>query len=451
MNRIYHYSLLIFSLLGLITLTGCGGGGGGTSSGSAPTIQNLQYSPTGAFLNDGSGTITINGSIDFTDPDGNVSSYYLTVYDSSMNIVSTLSGAIPATGITNGTLLLSLLVGTSVVENYSFAVYIKDAQNYSSNTLTGVFPVTGPIQLTTNIPDTGADRCYNATSVMNCPLSEAEPFFGQDYQFSSTPMSFTNNGDGTISDKVTGLMWQMTPAAVTYNWYEASGTYDATYNPTSTDVCRNLTLAGYTDWRLPERSELLSIVDYGSANPALDTTYFPDSSTYDYWVNTSYSTSDAWDVQFADGGVTTTSKTTGKHVQCVRGTAWGVSNFVDNHDGTVSDTISGLMWQQTAITDPYDWEAKLNTCANLNLAGYTDWRLPDIKELATTADAGTTLQMPTDSALFSSSTTNVTTNNSAWVMMLSPSNPAYINGQIIGDCCGGNSKTQSLGYTRCVR
>jgi hypothetical protein len=451
MNRICSNLLLIISLLSLINLNGCGGGGGGTSSGSAPSIQNMNYTPTGAFLNDGNGTITINGSIDFTDPDGNVSSYYLTVYDSNKNIVSALSGAIPASGITSGTLLISLLVGTTVVDNYSFAVYIKDAQNYSSNILTGTFPVTGPIQVTSNIPDTGADRCYNTTSVMNCPLSEAEPYYGQDYQFSSNPMSYTNNGDGTITDNVTGLMWQMTPDAVNYNWYEATGTYDATDNSTTTDVCGDLTLGGYTDWRLPEKRELLSIVDYGTENPAIDTSYFPDTSTYDYWANTAYSTTDAWNVQFADGAVTTASKTTGKHVQCVRGTTWGGGIFVDNHDGTVTDTVSGLMWQQTAMTVPYDWEAKLNACTNLNLAGHTGWRLPDIKELATTADAGIILQMPTDTALFSSSTTNVNTNNSVWVMMLSPSNPASINGQIIGDCCGGNSKTLYLGYTRCVR
>lgn len=447
MSRLIANLIIILSFLNLIA---CGGGGGG-SSGTPPSIQNLNYTPTGAFLNDGNGTITIDGSIDFNDPDGNVSSYYLTIYDSNNNVVESLSGAIPATGIKNGSLLISLLVGTTIVDNYRFEVYLKDAQNYSSNTLTGIFSVIGPTQVASNIPDTGMNKCYNSTSVMNCPLSESDPYYGQDFLYSTNPMSVTNNGDGTITDNVTALMWQMTPTAVDYNWYEATGTYDATYNPTAINICSNLTLGGYGDWRLPEKRELLSIVDYGTVNPAINTTFFPVSSTYDYWANTTYNTTDAWYVRFANGAATTAGKTVGKHVQCVRGAPWGGGVFVDNHDGTVTDTVSGLMWQQTAMTDPYDWEAKLTACTNLSLAGYTDWRLPDIKELATTVDAGSSLTMSTDAALFSSSTTNVNVNNSMWVMMLSPSNPAYINGEIIGDCCGGSSKGLILGYTRCVR
>ncbi|MEJ2397667.1 MAG: DUF1566 domain-containing protein [Gammaproteobacteria bacterium] len=442
---------LIFVILPcLAILAGCGGGGE-TSSSNAPSIQNLNYSPSGAFLNDGDGSITINGSIDFTDPDGNVSSYYLTIYDSNKNVVTSLSGAIPATGITSGTLLISLLVGTSKVENYSFAVYIKDTQDNSSNTLTGLFPVIGPTPVNSALPDTGANKCYNATSPINCPLTETEPYFGQDFQFASNPMSFTNNGDGTITDNVTNLMWQMTPVAINYNWYEASGTYDASANPTTMDICGSLNLGGYSDWRLPDKREILSIVDYGNANPAIYTSNFPDTSTYDYWTNTTYNTTDAWYVRFTDGGVTTVNKTSGKHVQCVRGAHWGGGIFVDNNDGTVTDTVSSLMWQQTAMADPYDWQAKLHACANLTLAGHTDWRLPDIKELATTADAGSVLSMSTDATLFSSSTTNVNANSSMWVMQLSPSNPSYINGEIIGDCCGGDSKSKILGYTRCVR
>jgi hypothetical protein len=452
MNRLSTRLLVLFSLLGLMPLTGCGGGGGGdSSSGSAPSISNLQYTPTGAFLNDGDGTITINGSIDFTDSDANISSYALTIYDSNNKVVASLSGAIPGTGITSGTLLLSLSVGTTVVDNYRFEVYVKDTQNNSSNSLTGIFPVNGPIQVSSNIPDTGASKCYDANGRMNCPLSDNNAYYGQDFQFTSNPMSFTNNGDGTITDNVTKLMWQMTPDATSYNWYEATGTYDTIANQNTTDVCGNLTLGGYTDWRLPEKRELLSIVDFGAANPALDTTYFPDTSTYDYWTNTSYNSTDAWYVQFADGAMTTAGKSLGKHVQCVRGASWGNSVFVDNGDGTVTDTVSGLMWQQAAMATPYTWEAKLNACTNLNLAGYTDWRLPDIKELITSADAGTILTMSTDATLFSSSTTNAEINNSMWVMMLSPSNPGYISGQTIGDCCGGSSKSLALGYTRCVR
>ena len=79
--------------------------------------------------------------------------------------------------------------------------------------------------------------------------------------------NFIDNGDGTISDTSTGLMWQKATAPGTYTWEQA-----LTY-------CENLTLpaGGYSDWRLPNRNELQSIVDYSRYNPAIDTTFFPDT------------------------------------------------------------------------------------------------------------------------------------------------------------------------------
>jgi hypothetical protein len=62
--------------------------------------------------------------------------------------------------------------------------------------------------------------------------------------------SYTDNGDGTVTDNVTGLMWQQ--QAVPSTTYAQS-------NPTS--YCQSLTLGGHADWRLPSIIELLSIVD----------------------------------------------------------------------------------------------------------------------------------------------------------------------------------------------
>jgi hypothetical protein len=63
--------------------------------------------------------------------------------------------------------------------------------------------------------------------------------------------------------------------------------------------------------------------------------------------------------------------------------------FIDNEDGTVTDTCTGLMWQkETAhinangtIDDDVHWCEALQYCENLELAGYTDWHLPNVKEL----------------------------------------------------------------------
>ena len=67
----------------------------------------------------------------------------------------------------------------------------------------------------------------------------------------------------------------------TYNWYQACGTYDATYNPTSQNVCGSLNLGGYSDWRLPTKKELMSIVDYSIPypGPTINTTYFPNTNS----------------------------------------------------------------------------------------------------------------------------------------------------------------------------
>ncbi len=152
--------------------------------------------------------------------------------------------------------------------------------------------------------DTGQTTCYDGTGNLISCASGTDP--GQDGDHPRNPMSFTDNGDGTVTDNNTGLMWQQADDGNTYNWYQASGTYDATYNPSSVNVCGSLTLAGYSDWRLPTKKELLSIVDYsvtkGSA-PALDATAFPNGRPNAYWTSTigmdhpNY----AWDVVFHDG------------------------------------------------------------------------------------------------------------------------------------------------------
>lgn len=451
-----YLGLVCVMALGVLSTLGSGGGGGNGGGGTAPNISNLNYTPTGAFLNDGDGSTTVNGSIEFSDPDGDIASYVLTITDSSNNVVATLSDPIPGIGgVTNGNLFITLLVNTTVVDDYTVAVYLIDSANNASNTLTGLFPIVGPTQVSSNLPDTGVDKCYNQNSVINCPLSDTDAFYGQDFHYTSNPMSYTNNGDSTVMDNVTSLMWQTTNDGLDYNWYEATGTYDVVYNPTSKNVCGDLTLGsapGYTDWRLPEKRELQSIVDYGVLPPpAANSTYFTNIGPDNYWTNTEYNSTDAWYVWFGEGDVLRGNKTDIRRVHCVRGSIWGNSAFTDNLDGTVTDSTSGLMWQQTAQGSGLDWQEKLDACSGLNLAGYTDWRLPDIKELASTVNAGAYLNMPTDASLFSSSTTKVDKYDSEWVMMFSPSNPAYVNGQIIGGCCGGNSKIIGTWYNRCVR
>ena len=118
------------------------------------------------------------------------------------------------------------------------------------------------------------------------------------------------NGDGTVTDVATGLMWQQQDDNILRNHANAI------------TFCQNLSLAGQADWRLPNIKELTSLVDYRQFNPAIDVAAFPNtSSSSSYWSASSRasSSSSAWVVDFVFGGVVSGSKTTVSFfVRCVR-------------------------------------------------------------------------------------------------------------------------------------
>jgi len=109
------------------------------------------------------------------------------------------------------------------------------------------------------------------------------------------PTHYTDNGDGTITDDVTGLMWQKTLPITSPPpyWRWADGLL----------YCRGLRLGGFDNWRLPSAIELLSIVDYGQANPAIDQTVFPNTPALAFWTSTTTASAAGsfWVVLFEDG------------------------------------------------------------------------------------------------------------------------------------------------------
>ena len=98
------------------------------------------------------------------------------------------------------------------------------------------------------IVDTGQHKCFSNTSEIIFP-QPGEAFYGQDAQSQANTPSYRDNGDGTVTDLNTGLMWQQDPGG--------KMTYGQALRGAST-----FRLAGYTDWRLPNAKELQSIVDY---------------------------------------------------------------------------------------------------------------------------------------------------------------------------------------------
>lgn len=118
----------------------------------------------------------------------------------------------------------------------------------------------------------------------------------------------TDNGNGTVTDSSTGLVWQQgEPGAKT--WGDAL------------NYCEGLSLGGADDWRLPNVKELESLTDDTRYNPALDKTYFPNATSSNYWSSTTYAynTDYAWGVGFSGGVVGNDDKGYNDYVRCVRG------------------------------------------------------------------------------------------------------------------------------------
>lgn len=240
---------------------------------------------------------------------------------------------------------------------------------------------------------TGQITLYDADGNILSNLSEGDDFYGQDATYlKGAVMSYTDNGDETITDNNTGLMWQQIPTSETFTWDEAEA------------YCESLELGGYTDWRMPSAKELFSISDFNTGWPYINQDYFSlvnnDEITKDeqYWSSNKYAgvtveggSNAAFGVNYGTGHIkaysaNATGPVGGKYVRAVRGDTYGTNNYTNNGDGTVTDSNTGLMWQQADDGNTYDWGSALTYAENSELAGYTDWRLPNIKEMQSIVD-----------------------------------------------------------------
>ena len=121
------------------------------------------------------------------------------------------------------------------------------------------------------------------------------------------PESYTDNADGTVTDNGTGLMWQQAVPARTYSWADAIA------------YCPTLTLGGHSDWRLPSRIELVSIIDDTEVEAAPSSTAFANTPAGYFWSSSRVAgaPTDAWSVIFI-GGAFSVVATDPNHVRCVR-------------------------------------------------------------------------------------------------------------------------------------
>ncbi len=222
------------------------------------------------------------------------------------------------------------------------------------------------------LPDTGQNTSYTTT-------------IGEDNDYTINAPAYTNNGNGTITDNVTGLMWQQVDGG------EMS-------HPNAIIYVNDLVLGGFSDWRLPTPRESFSILNLQNNNPALNTTYFTNTNAGYWWSSTFElnSTTKVWCTN-AGGGIgnkpiseTISAGGTSKfHPRAVRDVVLPTvitNHFTDNNDGTITDNLTQLIWQKAPNTTAVTWENAIAYAEGLSLATATDWRLPNIKELQSLND-----------------------------------------------------------------
>jgi hypothetical protein len=256
------------------------------------------------------------------------------------------------------------------------------------------------------IVDTAQAYCYDTRTAIEFP-KPGNPYYGQDAQYLANPPSYKVNNDGTVSDNVTGLMWQQNPGN--------KKTYAEAVAGAS--KCRT---GGYKDWRLPTIKELYSLIQLNGIDPDprstdpsglvpfIDTTVFNfqygKKADGDRIIDSQYASSTLYvsttmggnktmfGVNFADGrikgypvGDSRRRKT--YYVLYVRGNPnYGKNQFKNNGDGTIADVATGLTWMKSDSGKGMDWPSALKYAENMKLAGYSDWRLPSAKELQSIID-----------------------------------------------------------------
>ncbi len=203
--------------------------------------------------------------------------------------------------------------------------------------------------------------------------------WGEDADHTMYAPVYKDNGDGTVTDTVTGLMWQKTDGG--------EMTIDSAIS-----YCDTLSLAGYHDWHLPRAHELFSINNLQYVNPALDSVFTVTDAQY--WWSNEREVNDSINVWCtnAGGGIgnkpdTETIGAGGTKSYHVRAVRYPISadtipqHFTDNGNGTITDNVTNLIWQKSPCADTLAWEDALTYADTLTLLGDTDWRLPNIKEL----------------------------------------------------------------------
>jgi hypothetical protein len=343
---------------------------------------------------------------------------------------------------------IGLLAGTA----YTYKVKAVDAAGNRSPGMNSVTAITAGTRSSIKLPQTGQTTCFDSSGVIDCVNTGQNGELQKGVAWPSP--RFIANADTSISDALTGLIWApngniMKSKDSSWDIDNVVGDGKVTWQHALDYISKlnSENYLGHNDWRLPNRKEIRSLVNYGQGNTSawLNTQGFDAAELNFYWASTSAGDfgHSAWMISLGDGSVfeyfkatydncvwpvrggyvsaapadlpktgqTTCSDSDGNVVVCAgtgqdgdyqKGISWPDPRFADNGNGTITDNLTGLVWAKdgnapgpsacspgSAMTwqNALDYVACLNTNTYL---GYTDWRLPDVNELESLSNEGLT-------------------------------------------------------------
>jgi hypothetical protein len=247
--------------------------------------------------------------------------------------------------------------------------------------------------------------------------------------------SYDTSTSGVVKDRVTGLWWEANVDLNTYTWANAGS------------HCDVLVLDSRSDWRLPTKIELESIIDHAASSLALNPAFFSPGSEQEYWTSSTNidAVDSKWTVWFADGGSYRAFASSEARARCVRSDVFSAGTPATRYqvsvtDGTVLDTRTTLTWQRAVDRQKRSLPDAVSYCQ----ARGAGWRLPTLKELLTLVDPTTSPSIdlaafpstPTD--WFQSSTLAAADAAQSWLLLFSIPNTT-------------RGPSASGGLVRCVR
>lgn len=277
------------------------------------------------------------------------------------------------------------------------------------------------------VVDTGQMTYYGILDdVISAPQASSDAFYGQDAQYSANPPNYSVIAGGeVVADHVTGLYWTQS-----IDWDGSVGIdvddkFLRTELATKVQQLNAAAHGGRSDWRVPSVKALYSLIHFDGIQPnplatsGTGAAFFLDASVFDFawgdtsagnriidmqvWTSTDYGSttmggdSSFMGVNFADGrikGYPLENPMSGGanqyYAMFVSGNPdYGVNDFRDNADGTITDAATNLMWTQADSPQRMNWQEALayaQTKNSENYLGHGDWHLPDAKELQSLVD-----------------------------------------------------------------